>query len=189
VPVPSTPTRSRTPCPLIHCSRARYPAGAPLTQAPMRSRRSAARVHPTPPVGPTDRPKDSNQHVRLTESQTRRKTPHPSSLAYEALLGYEGASYGTDKIAHAVVAQDGADRGYWRVSSRRPLDELEGGRGAPTRAQQSNTDQQISFRNHWSSSTSSRIGSGSWSRCHRHSRRPAASPSPAGAAARAALIA
>ena len=47
----------------------------------MRSRRPAVRVHPTPPIGPTDRPKDSNQHVRLAESQTRRETPHPSSLA------------------------------------------------------------------------------------------------------------
>jgi len=61
--------------------------------------------------------------------------------------------------------------------------------GAPTRAQQSNTDQQMSFRNRWSPSTSSRIASGSWSRCHWHSSRPAASPSPSGAAARAALIA
>ena len=60
---------------------------------------------------------------------------------------------------------------------------------APTRAQQSNTDQQMSFRNRWSSSTSSRIASGSWSRCHWHSSRPALSPSPSGAAARAALIA
>jgi hypothetical protein len=58
----------------------------------MRSRRPAVRVHPTPPIGPTDRPKDSNQRVRLTESQTRRETPHPSSLAYEvALLGYDRA--------------------------------------------------------------------------------------------------
>jgi hypothetical protein len=57
------------------------------------------------------------------------------------------------------------------------------------RAQQSNTDQQMSFRNRWSSSTSSRIASGSWSRCHRHSSRPAPSPSPSGAPARAALIA
>ena len=62
-------------------------------------------------------------------------------------------------------------------------------RDRPRRAQQSNTDQQMSFRNRWSSSTSSRIASGSWSRCHWHSRRPAASPSPSGAAARAALIA
>ncbi|HEY0753297.1 MAG TPA: hypothetical protein VGD98_04995 [Ktedonobacteraceae bacterium] len=36
----------------------------------------------------------------------------------------------------------------------------------PTRSQQSNTDQQMSFRNCWSSSTSSRIAAGSWSRCH-----------------------
>jgi hypothetical protein len=35
----------------------------------------------TSSVGPTDRPKDSNQRVRLTVSQTRRETPHPSSLA------------------------------------------------------------------------------------------------------------
>jgi hypothetical protein len=53
----------------------------------MRSRRPAVRVHPTPPIGPTDRPKDSNQRVRLTESQTRRETPHPSSLAYETGTG------------------------------------------------------------------------------------------------------
>ncbi len=33
--------------------------------------------------------------------------------------------------------------------------------GAPTRSQQSNTDQQRSLRNRWSSSTSSRIASGS----------------------------
>jgi len=59
----------------------------------------------------------------------------------------------------------------------------------PTPAQQSNTDQQMSFRNRSSSSTSSRIASGSWSRCHRHSSRPAASLSPSDAAARAALIA
>jgi hypothetical protein len=51
--------------------------------------------------------------------------------------------------------------------------------------QQSNTDQQIAFRNRWSSSTSSRIACGSWSRCQRHSSRPVASPS----ACRAALIA
>jgi hypothetical protein len=56
-------------------------------------------------------------------------------------------------------------------------------------AQQSKTDQQMSFRNRWSSNTSSRIASGSRSRCHRHSSRPAASDSLVGAAARAALIA
>ena len=33
--------------------------------------------------------------------------------------------------------------------------------GAPTRSQQWNTDQQMLFRNRWSSSTSSRIASGS----------------------------
>jgi hypothetical protein len=68
-------------------------------------------------------------------------------------------------------------------------DGLVGGADAATRAQQSNTDQQMSFRNRWSSSTSSRIASESWSRCHRHSSRPAPSPSPSGAPARAALIA
>jgi hypothetical protein len=59
----------------------------------MRSRRPAVRVHPTPPIGPTDRPKDSNQRVRLTESQTRRETPHPSSLAC--------GSTAKDLIAHS----------------------------------------------------------------------------------------
>jgi hypothetical protein len=44
------------------------------------------------------------------------------------------------------------------------------GKPVPTR-QQSNTDQQMPFRKRWSSSTSWRIASGSWSRCHRHSRR------------------
>jgi hypothetical protein len=71
------------------------------------------------------------------------------------------------------------------VGSRRLL----GGAGAPTRPQQSNTDQQMPFRNRWSSRTSPRIASGSRSRCQRHSRRPALSPSPSRAPARAALIA
>jgi hypothetical protein len=56
-------------------------------------------------------------------------------------------------------------------------------------AQQSKTDQHTSLRNLWSSSTSSRISPGSCARCHWHSRRPACSRSPSGAAARAALIA
>jgi hypothetical protein len=56
----------------------------------MRSRRPAVRVHPTPPIGPTDRPKDSNQRVRLTESQTGRETPHRSSLAYRRCRGCSG---------------------------------------------------------------------------------------------------
>jgi hypothetical protein len=51
-----------------------------------------------------------------------------------------------------------------------------------------NTDQHSSLRSRWSSSTRSRISSGSWSRCHLHSRRPPGSPS-SSAAARAALIA
>jgi hypothetical protein len=36
----------------------------------------------TSSVGPTDRPQRQQQRVRLTVSQTRRETPHPSSLAY-----------------------------------------------------------------------------------------------------------
>jgi hypothetical protein len=55
--------------------------------------------------------------------------------------------------------------------------------------QQSNTNQQYSFRNLWSSSTSSRISLGSCARCHWHSRRPASIRLSSGAAARAALIA
>src|ERR687898_88445 len=54
-------------------------------------------------------------------------------------------------------------------------------------AQQSNTDQHTSLRNLWSSSTSSRISLGSCARCHWHSRRPACSCSPSGAAARAVV--
>ncbi len=48
----------------------------------------------------------------------------------------------------------------------------------------SNTDQQMSFRKRWSSRTRSRMASGSWSRCQRHSSRWAVSPSPGEAAAR-----
>ena len=44
-------------------------------------------------VGPTDRPKDSNPSVRLTESQTRPMTSAISSLAYET---------GTGDVAGAV---------------------------------------------------------------------------------------
>ena len=58
------------------------------------------------------------------------------------------------------------------VSRRRLL----GSAGAPTRSQQSNTDQQMSLRNRWSPRTSSRIASGSWSRCHRPSSRPRCRP-------------
>jgi len=70
--------------------------------------------------------------------------------------------------------------GLWQINIWWAAD-LDEGWGGPTPAQQSNTDQQMSFRNRWSSSTSSRIASGSWSRCHRHSSRPAASLSPSGA--------
>ena len=70
-----------------------------------------------------------------------------------------------------------------------PAGPLPGSAGAPACSQQSNTDQQMSFRNRWSSSTSSRIAYRSCSRCHRHSTRPALWPSPSGAAAHAALIA
>jgi hypothetical protein len=55
--------------------------------------------------------------------------------------------------------------------------------------QQSKTDQQISFRNRWSSRTRSRTASGSCSRCQRHSNLAALSPSCPGAAARTALMA
>jgi F420-dependent oxidoreductase-like protein len=55
-------------------------------------------------------------------------------------------------------------------------------------AQHSNTDQQMSFRNRWSSRTRSLIAAGSWSRCHWHSSRAAVPASPSGTAARAALI-
>ena len=72
-----------------------------FAQAPMRSRRPADRMHPTPPIGPTHRPKDSNQRVRLTESQTRRETPHPSSLAY--VLGrYDRLLHGPHQACRRV---------------------------------------------------------------------------------------
>ena len=101
------------------------------------------------------------------------------------------------QLVGSLAAQVDQARGGQRASrsgaqpssaGERGFDDLDSA-GAPTRCQQSNTDQQMSFRIRWSSSTSSRIASGSWSRCHRHSSCPARSPSPAGAAARAALIA
>ena len=41
--------------------------------------------------------------------------------------------------------------------------------------QQSKANQHNSLRSRWSSSTSARISSGSWARCHWHSKRPASS--------------
>ena len=63
----------------------------------MRSRRPAVRVQATPPAGSTDRPKDSNHRVRLTVSQTRRETPHPSSLAYE-MIRFRLMPFGSDCV-------------------------------------------------------------------------------------------
>jgi hypothetical protein len=57
-------------------SDGRLCAGSYEVTPPGRSRAT------TSSAGPTDRPKDSNPCVRLTESQTRRKTPATSSLAY-----------------------------------------------------------------------------------------------------------
>jgi hypothetical protein len=62
-----------------------------------------------------------------------------------------------------------------REAARR-ADVIAGRRRSPSEpGQQSNANQHSSLRSRWSSSTSSRISSGSWSRCHVHSRRPASS--------------
>jgi hypothetical protein len=125
---------------------------------------------------------------------------HPRSCKRAGRCGFWRIG-SPDQVCPVVVPRHGWAR--FSIASRRNRDrgalsiygESHGVRAmgwgvlGPRRAQQSNTDQQISFRNRWSSSTSSRIASGSWSRCHRHSSRPAASSSPSGAAARAALIA
>src|SRR5215213_6151486 len=75
-------------------SDGRLCAGSYEVTPPGRSRAT------TSSAGPTDRPKDSNPCVRLTESQTRRKTSAISSLAYET---------GTGDVAGAA-GQAGADR-------------------------------------------------------------------------------
>jgi len=59
----------------------------------------------TSSTGPTDRPKDSNQHVRLAESQTRRETPHPSSLAC-GLGRYDRLLHGPIRPAEGCLPAD-----------------------------------------------------------------------------------
>jgi hypothetical protein len=97
-------------------------------------------------------------------------------------------------VAEPLPGVPAGDSSAQRAAETMMLDTLAQVLGVPLVSERvylqlSNTDQQSSFRNRWSSSTSSRIASGSWSRCQRHSSRPAASLSPSGAAARAALIA
>jgi hypothetical protein len=94
-----------------------------------------------------------------------------------------------DRSARALPGQRRSDAYARHLMALHAADPDVGCRRFPTPAQQSNADQQMSFRKRWSSSTSSRMASGSWSRCHWHSSRPAASLSPSGAEARAALIA
>jgi len=135
-----------------------------------------------PPFGYWDTPLQGRAVVLSAPSLVPLRTPqcqstssrHPTSIA---------AVRGTPATGVRRVAPTD------RTSQPTASEALVAGAGAPTRAQQSNADQQMSFRNRWSSSTSSRIASASWSRCHWHSSCPAASPSPSGAAARAALIA
>ena len=117
-----------------------------------------------------------------TRSLTVRTTHVPSNESQTVISAVEMDSDATAAGARRVGPTN-------RTSQLTASDLLVGSAVAPTRTQQSNTDQQMSFRTRWSSITSSRIASGSWSRCHWHSSRPAVSSSPSGAAARAALIA
>ncbi|WP_342777993.1 DUF664 domain-containing protein [Humibacillus xanthopallidus] len=75
----------------------------------------------------------------------------------------------------------------WRVSSSTGCRDGVRASGCRPRRQSSKTDQQMALRRAWSSRTSARTRSGSWSRCQSRSRRPAL-PS-FGSAARAALMA
>ena len=134
------------------------------------------------------RPRKAIEHARawvrgeITMTQARTAGGHAMGAARDLRGAARHAAYAAGQagaVAHVAAHELGA--AAYAIKAARS--------GAPMLAQQSNTDQQMSFRNRWSSSTSSRIASGSWSRCHWHSRRPAASPSPSGAAARAALIA
>ena len=162
-------------------------------------------LRPTPPqhrppsTAPTRRPLPRHHHPH------HRQAPHPPRPLEPEVGTYPLKSLGNwgdgDSLHHGYLPAlptplkfSLSSRARERRSnspcvSRLLLDAHVDSAGAPTRAQQSNTDQQMSFRNRWSSSTSSRIASGNWSRCHWHSSRPARSLSPSGAAARAALIA
>jgi len=78
-----------------------------------------------------------------------------------------------DSEGHGRLASVESPEPMGRLSSQ-TSDALVGGAGTPNARLSSQTpDQQMSFRNRWSSSTSSRIASGSWLRCHWHSSRRA----------------
>jgi hypothetical protein len=108
----------------------------------------------------------------------RRFNNHPTGFRITWRAGAALLRDGTS-LAHGVRSMRllGSAGQCWRPDARSAV------------SQQSNTDQQMALRIRWSSRTSARIATGSWSRCHQHSRRPARSPSPSGAAARAAMIA
>src|SRR5207248_5081159 len=115
-----------------------------------------------------------------------RASAQPVRRALHQLLPRANTEIPTRKRQHLA---EGRIPGLIPIGSSAAHEDVEEDQAAYGKhSQQSNTDQQMSLRNRWSSSTSSRIASGSWSRCHRHSSRPALSPS-SGAAARAALIA
>jgi len=125
--------------------------------------------------------------ARLREKVIAARKQNLSVYDIAAVLAEAGEPLSPPAV-WAILSAEGFAKLPRRADEERPA-RLGPVLARPTCGQQSNTDQQISFRNRWSSSTSSRIASGSWSRCHQHSRRPAAWPSPCGAAARAALIA
>jgi len=102
-----------------------------------------------------------------------------------AIVGYRSRQWRGLCIEHGVAGRPQRSR-HTRLQVRTAVDQSQCSERA---GQHSNTNQHTSLRSRWSSSTSSRISSGSCARCHPHSRRPASSRSSFGAAARAALIA
>ena len=70
-----------------------------------------------------------------------------------------GAGQTSRDAARAAVAGKVLGVAQRSLAGERGLDDLDSA-GAPTRSQQPNTDQQMSFRIRWSSRTSSRIASG-----------------------------
>ena len=107
--------------------------------------------------------------VSLNESSGRAPSADPRNAA--------ASIEGTRKSALTSSAARESDRA--RQQSKKD----------PPKAAAPGRRRSFSLRSRWSSSTSSRISSGSCARCHAHSARPASSPCSAPAAARTARIA
>ena len=125
---------------------------------PRRSRRCAAHR------SPGDRGNQRLRPTRATSAHTLRSSPaewttYPAAHT-RAAHGLRSGTHRSQRLTRMPLLPVGvrpAERSIRQTRSRRPMPWW--AVSAP-RTQQSNTDQQMSFRNLWSSSTSSRIASG-----------------------------